>query len=415
MTELADRLAAAVDDDVRAVLVREAAAAGPVDLAALKLRGLQLDGADLSKATLTGGVFSQASFAGAVLEGADGSKGDFSHGNFKGARMGEMRLQDALLEEATLTEATLRFADLRGAFGELAVLDRADLWGARLERADFSGASMRGAQIGEATAAGCDFSRADLREALLTSIDWCSAKLADADLRGARLNGATLTGADLTGAWLQDVDLSSCAVDGVCWARARLNRTQLSQAQVAGGIGEERAGDYAQAADGYGALQRNFISLGDGEAASWAYRAKRRMEKRASRAAAAAAWHARRPGAWLAAAARYAGEQMIESTSGYGESVGRVLVSLMVVYVVFVLIYGVTGSVVRLDGAVQTVSHRPLDLAIFALMAMTTSGTPSAFLAPSGVLALLLAGTQALISIFLTGLLGFVAGNRIRR
>ena len=56
-----------------------------------------------------------------------------------------------------------------------------------------------------------------------------------------------------------------------------------------------------------------------------------------------------------------------------------------------------------------------MDLAVFSLGAMTTSGAESSLLVSSSLFVKLLTGIQALTGIFLTGLLGFVAGHRIRR
>ena len=385
------------------------------DLAGTRMRGANLAHADLSGANLAGAFLSQADLTGAILERADASDADLSHANLADARLGEARLNRALLEEAVLTDANIRFADLSDAVAEAAAMERADLWGAKLEGADFSDASLRAARIGEAFAARADFSRADLRDTMLVGTDFADARLIDADLRGTNLKGARLAGADLSGARLNDVDLSSCNLAGTRWNRARLERTLLDCAQLGDAVGEETARDYASAAGAYVALERNFLSLGQTQPASWAYRRKRRMQKEVARQAMTAAFRGRQPGRALGEGARYFGDLLVECTSDYGESVPRVLASLATLYVSFLVIYGVTGSVSRMDGVVKTVTHRPLDLAIFSLSAMTTSGTPSAYLMPTNAHTLLLSGIQALLGIFLTGLLGFVAGNRIRR
>ncbi len=46
---------------------------------------------------------------------------------------------------------------------------------------------------------------------------------------------------------------------------------------------------------------------------------------------------------------------------------------------------------------------------------MTAPGNPPDYLLPRNELAYLLSGVQTVLSLFLTGLMGFVAGNRIRR
>lgn len=89
-------------------------------------------------------------------------------------------------------------------------------------------------------------------------------------------------------------------------------------------------------------------------------------------------------------------------------------------FVGFAILYGVTESVVRVgrgpDGAeARAVTTAPSDLAVFSLLALTTSGSPAVGLVPRDQFVHFLTGVQALFGIALTGLLGFVAGNRIRR
>jgi hypothetical protein len=67
------------------------------------------------------------------------------------------------------------------------------------------------------------------------------------------------------------------------------------------------------------------------------------------------------------------------------------------------------------NGLTRTVTSDVLDLAIFSLLALTTSGSPVVGLLPRDEAVHALTGIEALLGIFLTGLLGFVAGHRIRR
>ena len=87
------------------------------------------------------------------------------------------------------------------------------------------------------------------------------------------------------------------------------------------------------------------------------------------------------------------------------------------IYLVFAFLYGVTGSVLSVKDATATatVTRHPIDLLIFSLVAMNPSGNPAMGLQPGGATAQLLVGLESLLSIALTGLLGFVVGNRIRR
>ena len=52
---------------------------------------------------------------------------------------------------------------------------------------------------------------------------------------------------------------------------------------------------------------------------------------------------------------------------------------------------------------------------MFSLLAMTTQGIPYPFLEPRNEAVYVLTGLEAVLCIALTGLLGFVLGNRIRR
>ena len=92
--------------------------------------------------------------------------------------------------------------------------------------------------------------------------------------------GANLRDAVLRDARLQEVGLSQCEIAHIFLGGAKLDDTQLRLKQLDGAIGEELAGDFERAAQGYLALERNFEGLGDHDAASWAYRRRRRMQKR---------------------------------------------------------------------------------------------------------------------------------------
>ena len=86
---------------------------------------------------------------------------------------------------------------------------------------------------------------------------------------------------------------------------------------------------------------------------------------------------------------------------------------MLLVYVVFIGVYYSAGAVVRIaDGAVT----RDLgDLAVFSLLAMTTSGNAAVGLTARQDMVHLFTSIQAFLGVTLFGLLGFVLGNRIRR
>jgi hypothetical protein len=142
---------------------------------------------------------------------------------------------------------------------------------------------------------------------------------------------------------------------------------------------------------------------------------RRRVQKRGQLEAAAAAWGARRPlcaaGAFLSAAA----DELAELLCNYGESVGRTIASLIILAVAFGFVYTITGAAVHVDSSGKTsVSSDPVEIAVFTVSAMVANA-PSGGLQPAGVWVYGLIGVEALLGVTLTGLLGFVLGNRIRR
>jgi uncharacterized protein YjbI with pentapeptide repeats len=393
-------------------LQANAAAAPPwwdAQLQVPHFRRADLRGASLRRADLRGAVFEEANFASADLAGA----------RLQGAALAGVDFQEAMLEEADLRSAALRFARLRGSVLEGAKLGGADLWGAQAQGVVLAGADLRAATLEEADLRGADLQRADLRGAVLRKTNLEGANLQGADLQGAVLGGTNLRGAVLRDAKLQALTLTGCDLAHVHTSDVWLERTRLRADQLGGAIGEELAGEYELARRGYLALERNFDELGDPDASSWAYRRKRRMQKREARRRARAAAAA---GSWVAAARWYlqfVSDQLVEWMCDYGESIPRVLGSMLAMYLFFIVLYGITGSVVRMEdtpegGAVRVATHRPVDLAIFSLTAMT-SATPAVGLQPRTEFVHLLTGIQSLLAIALTGLLGFVAGNRIRR
>ena len=196
-------------------------------------------------------------------------------------------------------------------------------------------------------------------------------------------------------------------------AAAVLEHTLITPDQIGGPLGEDLRQQWDDAAKGYLALERNFEMLGDAEAASWAYRRRRRMKKYGHRRRAAACWRRRQRGAAIFPFTSYCSDQAAEWLCDYGESIPRVLAAMLLVYLIFIGVYYSAGAVVRIaDG---TVTRDSSDLAIFSLLAMTTSGNAAVGLAARQGVVHLLTSIQAFLGVTLFGLLGFVLGNRIRR
>jgi uncharacterized protein YjbI with pentapeptide repeats len=401
------------------------AARGGVKLAGLDLRGASLRSADLSGANLGGSDLSGAKgpalcLRGAHLEQARFDGADLAGADLGGAKAGEASFDGAMLEDASLIDAGLRYASLREAILDGATLDGADLWGARLDAAEAQNASLRGARLDEANLSGADLSGADLEDATLKRADLRGATLRGANLRGASLDGAQLDGADLSGARLPLVALTGCGLRHVRLAGAWLERTQMQAGQLGGAIGEELAGEFDAARDGYTVLEQNFNSLGDSDAASWAFRQRRRMGKREALLQARACWRERRWRPALGSTAAWLSDAFAEWLCDYGESLPRVARALTVVLLAFAVLYGATGSLVPKDGTAPAASahgvvRQVAELLLYSLVSMTTVGTGDLGLRPSGDLVYLAASVQSIVGTVLLGLFGFVLGNRLRR
>jgi uncharacterized protein YjbI with pentapeptide repeats len=383
------------------------------DLSLANLQTADLAESDLRQARLRG-----ANLQGARLEEANLQGADLAGADLRGAALGGADLGGTMFEDANLQGASLRFVHGSGAILETANLQGADLWGARLEGGILTGADLQKAVLAEADLRGADLTGADLRDAVLGQADLRGARLQGADLRGAILTRVNFEGAVLKDAKLQGLVLSDCNLTHVHVSGTAIDKTQFRREQLGDAIGEELAGQYEEAKRGYLALERHFSELGDSDAVSWAYRKRRQMQKRAAWEEARAA-RSRRD--WRGAAAwytKYAGDQVTEWLSDYGESVPRVLRCMLVVYFLFLLLYGLTGSVVRVEytptGLSRVPTRSPADLAVFSLFSMITSAQPPVGLLPADEYARLLTGVHALLGWTLTGLLGFVLGNRMR-
>jgi len=192
-------------------------------------------------------------------------------------------------------------------------------------------------------------------------------------------------------------------------------------------VGEELAGNYSRAREAYLRLKRNFDDLGDYATSAWAYQKERQMEKMCSapwrvrkfygesqlgdfEESGLPAWHPRVLWFYTRHALKWLADWFVELLCGYGESLWRVLAWMLVVILVFAAYYQVSHAVVTSS---QEAATSLWDHLIFSLGAFTTLQPARLQAARPGVE--LLTTIQAVIGIALAGLLGFVAGNRIRR
>jgi len=392
------------------------------------LGGVRLGGRDLAGASLRRANLSSADLAGADLSGASCSglilhRGRLEEASFRGADLigsvltgvnaGEADFSDTLLEDANLSGARLRFANFTGAVMDGADLSDADLWGAKLSGIAAERTNFRGSRLDETQLADADLGAAELVGATLRRANLAGARLRGANLREAVLDGADLHNADLSGAVLPHVSLLSCNLRHVRFAGAWLERTRMRAHQLGGVIGEEAAGEFEAAREGYIVLEQNFRTLGSAEDASWAFRRRRRMGKRLNAQVARAAL-LRRDVRAVVPGLRWLSDVAAEWICDYGESVMRVLRAFLVVLCCFAAAYWLTGCLEPREGVATGTGFRLIDYLLFSLDSMTTVGTSEVGVRPSGQLGVLLSSVQTVIGTVLLGLFGFVLGVRMR-
>ena len=397
--------------------------------------GLDLRAGDFSKLDLRGAELQGAKLVGANLQGAK-----LVDANLQGAQAGHASLRGADLRGAILRETKLGEADLR----------EANLWHANLQGADLTGANLQGATPGYANLQDADLRYANLQGAALLSANLQGADLGGANLQGANLGGANLQGAslldaNLQGAGLLDANLRSgdlreldfrdvleSGLLAVRLYRANLDRTLLKSEQLGPAIGDELDGKYREARDAYLALKQNFAALGEYEAASWSYIKERQMEKVCSAPWRARRfygreqlgetyWHRRLPAyhprlCWffLRHTASWVGGWGVELMCKYGESVGRVLFWMLFALLGFATYYWHIGGVWLVQpNSVKVAATSFWHYLLYSAGAFTTTSFETLQAADDRVR--LVTALQAIVGIFLAGLLGFVAGNRIRR
>jgi uncharacterized protein YjbI with pentapeptide repeats len=373
------------------------------------LRGVTLSVADLRKAKLLGARLQRVELRESRLEEAY-----LGQANLEGADLSFAHLEGSQLWEAHLVEAHLRYANLKGS----------NLQDANLGLADLSNANLGGAVLWDANLKGGTLWHTNLALASLSGANLEGARLGHANLEGAEVSGANLDAAELVGANLCEVDLRDTrSMRATYLYRAVLDRTQLTRAQLGDGVAEELRNEWRRAKEAYLALKNNFEQLGRYDDASWAYRKERRMEKWEAWQEAREALSEREWRPFVSKTWKVGWDLVVEYLCDYGENVGRILGWMgFVLLIAGPLLFGLPGLLNWPPDNRDTFFglHSPwrygyayLQQFLYVLDAFTTASF--AELQPATAVTRALSGLAALIGVFLTGLLGFVAGNRIRR
>jgi len=329
---------------------------------------------------------------------------------------GGINLERVHLQEADLERAKLQRAKLLGANLQKAILECANLQGAVLECANLQKAFMLGANLQGAFLRDANLQRVYLRRANLQK-----AILEYAILQGAFLGSANLQGANMRYSHLEGVDFFIAeGLEGVYFYNAFLDGTRMRREQLGGAIGEELDGRYDEAKEAYLALKNNFAEIGRYRDESWAYVKERQMGKMMNHPRLARKFYAKElpenPNIWQLGwfyarhTAKWVADWVVEWTCGYGESVLRTLRAMVIALVSFAILYWLLGAVVDVSG---NPSSGWLHCLLYSGGALTTFGVDT--LRPANDWIRALSILESVVGIALTGLLGFVLGNRIRR
>jgi len=387
------------------------------ELGGANLQGAKLNYAKLQKAFLGGANLIDAKLFASNLNGAKLEGAKLHRANLVFAKLKNVVGDKANFRKANLTETTFnKNSSFEGAHFEEAWLNKANLKGVRLDNAFLNSAHLEYAILQDADLSGAELPNSKLINANLQNANLQNANLQNANLKGANLQGAKLWNANLQGANLRDtqlqgVDLTEVEdISNVYLSGVWLEKTRIWKEQLGKYIREEQEKDYTSAKRSYLALKQNFESLGDYGAASWAYCKEKDMQM-------FEAWEKKEY-------AKSFRNFVFKWSCNYGEGFLHVIFWI----VIFLLI--VAPSFFHLLSYQFIWSHDQaheyqklsywagrcfiyrLDI-LYTLDTLTTATFSN--LKPNSFLTTLASGLFAMLGVFLFGLLGFVAGNRIRR
>jgi len=225
------------------------------DLSRLELRGVdfedaflesvKLDSADLTGAKLDGAVLAHASLRHSRLDRASLKGTNLGGADLTGAMLPDVDMTGGILMKANLTGASLRRANINDTILMQAQFREADLSeveGFQLSfmDSDLRGVVVAGARLKDCLFMGAEMGGVDFSRAFLEGCTFMNPKAVGARFKGAWLKGAIFTGdcrldgADFRDAYLVEANLRGVICPGGDFSRARLDRADLSEANLAG-------------------------------------------------------------------------------------------------------------------------------------------------------------------------------------
>ncbi len=277
-----------------------------------------------------------------------------------------------------------------------------------LERANLSGLELTG----------LDLSRANLRNANISNVDFSRSKLVEADLRGADARGAIFyEDTRLAGALICGIKLdSNSSLPAYAFRYSKETPRyvgDLKRAQKTKSIE-----DYHHARRAMLTLKLHLQETGRYIEASWAHQVEQRIVRALINPFNRLRWRKHGevtliPKEFVGFIVKWLVSWVSDLICGYGEDVARTLVSILIIQAIFTGYYWITGSVVNAPfGQTGTTVTNIFDVILFSVAAMTTTGVQGLY--PATHFVEFVMSFQVLVGITLTGLLGFVLGNRIR-
>ena len=287
-----------------------------------------------------------------------------------------------------------------------------------------------------------------------TDANFFKCNLANADLRFAKFDGASLGGANLPyanlcGSSFYNTKFRNVNLEGADLYLAQFSgRTGLSKENFGNGILQERQQDYKEyvvrfilpdsrnplehhladrqekAASIYRQLRIHFAENGKSDDVRWAYLRERKMTKIAHRKAAFRYYRQANILEGVKSSLSWLSDMIAELLCNYGESIWRVIfwlfAHLLVIGPLLIVLCGgliwpqrELNTYLSIRSPVYQGLYWYLQHLLYVLDTLTTSNY--AILEPGNDIVRLVSGFLALTGIFLAGLLGFVAGNRIHR
>jgi hypothetical protein len=284
---------------------------------------------------------------------------------------------------------------------------------ALLEEAQRSGTDidLQGADLHGADLSGLDFSNANLRNANISAADLRNSSLVAADLRGADATEANFVDAKLAGACIYEMKLDNASLPGYVFRPSKNKPWIVGDWEHAKKTDDVADYHYARAVAL--ALKYHLQTTGRYSEAVQAHQLEQRIVRALVNPLRRLRWHRKQElKVTIRELVRFGFRWIIswlaDVSCGYGESITRTFLSIVVIQVMFTMGYWLTGSIVDSSGPVRSLSSA----IIFSFATMTTTNLQE--LSPANSLVELVMSLQVLLGIAFTGLLGFVLGNRVR-